>query len=164
MTPSSCLYVTFHYSKRIFTQNLFLSSLNGEHHLLENKGGVVEEELRGWEVLGSSLVTELTYGRGWCKPCRSEHVPNFHCQEEIVSLPRRLGVNPIPLSNLTHLVLNRKDKTWCHVSNMIKDALGLQLHNFVMKKRRFLLKSGDVITEILQSNCPVTCRIAGDEL
>jgi hypothetical protein len=48
------------------------------------------------------------------------------------------------------------------VKAFTKNALGIRMYDSIFRRRRLMLQPGDVITELLQKNCPVVCKIAGE--
>jgi hypothetical protein len=106
----------------------------------------------------------LVYNNGWCSKRTELDKPNLTCRGDIVGLPGPLGVHPMTPKNIARLLFSNVSKTGKEVRLFLKKALGVHLHNYMMKKRRILLNNEDMITELLKENCPLVSRIAGDEM
>jgi hypothetical protein len=119
--------------------------------------------MAGLISLGSKLVTETAYSAGWCKRSKTNsNDPTFLCKNSLVGLTGPYSVHPIKPGNLVPFLLKRTKETGLRVKAFTKNALGIRMYDSIFRRRRLMLQPGDVITELLQKNCPVVCKIAGE--
>jgi hypothetical protein len=130
-----------------------------------NEKSVQEEDLYDWIYIGPHALTETAFGRGWCDRSNLRaSSARFPCKGGLSGLSGPYSIHPIYPYDLEYLLLNKTENTGSEVRELTKNALGIHMHNFLLRKMTLLPEPGYVIADILKVNCPVVYELTGEDL